>query len=334
MRFVRLVLAFLLVAVAFSFSQSSPAAKPAAGFSIENIDKNIDPCVDFYQYACGNWVKNSEIPADRPSWQSFSELDERNLDVERGILEKAAAGGAGRNAIDREIGDLYGSCMDEKAVDAKGIAPLKPELARIAAVKDKGALIEEIAHVHLIGPNPLFNFYSNSDLHNADQVIAYIDQGGLSLPDRDYYVKDDADKVEMRKHLVEYATEMFTLAGQTPQQAASSAQAVLLVETTLAADSMDRTKRRDPKNRDHKMTRDEAVAMAPEFSARRGTVALATFCRGQLQDAAGVDWSERDSGPLEALCESGRRLAGRSSRPALRGGDVRCRWQAAHAQDG
>ena len=111
--------------------------------------------------------------------------------------------------------------------NAKGIAPLKPELDRIAAVKDKGALIEEIAHLHLIGPNPLFNFYSSSDLHNADQVIAYIDQGGLSLPDRDYYIKDDADKVEMRKHLAEYVTQVFTLAGQTPQQAASSAQTVL-----------------------------------------------------------------------------------------------------------
>ena len=110
------------------------------------------------------------------------------------------------DAIDQKIGDLYGSCMDEKAVNAKGMAPLKPELDRIAAVKDKGALIEEIAHIHLIGPNPLFNFYSTSDLHNADQVIAYIGQGGLSLPDRDYYIKDDADKVEMRKHLVEYAT--------------------------------------------------------------------------------------------------------------------------------
>jgi putative endopeptidase len=299
MRKFRLVLAFLLVAVGFSLSQSS-AVKPAAGFSIENIDKNIDPCVDFYQYACGNWVKNSEIPADRPAWQSFSELDERNLDVERGILEKAAAGGAGRNSIDKQIGDLYGSCMDEKTVNAKGIAPLKPELARIAAVKDKGALIEEIAHVHLIGPNPLFNFYSNSDLHNADQVIAYIDQGGLSLPDRDYYVKDDADKVEMRKHLVEYATETFTLAGQTPQQAASSAQAVLLVETTLAADSMDRTKRRDPKNRDHKMTRDEAVAMAPEFYLNRYFAAAGAPAFTEL-NVTNPDFFKQVNGAMSAL---------------------------------
>ena len=264
-----LLLAFLLLVPASSFSQSASNAKPSSHFSIDNIDKTIDPCVDFYQYACGNWIKNSEIPADRSAWQSFSELDESNLGIEKGILEKAAAGGASRNAIDQKIGDLYGSCMDEKAADAKGIAPLKPVLDRIATVKDKGALIEEIGHLHMIGPNALFTFFASSDLHNADQVIAYINQGGLSLPDRDYYVKDDADKVEMRKHLAEYVTQLFTLAGQTPQQAAASAQTVLVVETLLAADSMDRTKMRDPKNRDHKMTRDEAVALAPNFNLNR-----------------------------------------------------------------
>jgi len=269
MRRFRFTLAFLLVVSAAGFSQSAASAKPGAGFSIDNLDKSVDPCVDFYQYACGNWIKNSEIPADRPAWQSFSELDESNLEIERRILEKAAAGGAGRNAIDQKIGDLYGSCMDEKAVDAKGVAPIKPELERIAAVKDKGALMEEIGRLRLVAGSLLFNFYSNSDLHNADQVIAYIAQGGLSLPDRDYYIKDDADKVEMRKHLVEYVTQAFTLVGQTPQQAAGSAQTVLMVETLLAADSMDRTKMRDPKNRDHRMTREEAVAMAPEFYLNR-----------------------------------------------------------------
>ncbi|HZQ96710.1 MAG TPA: M13 family metallopeptidase [Candidatus Sulfotelmatobacter sp.] len=269
MRVLRLVLAFHLLGSVASFAQSAPSAKPGPGFSIDNIDKSVDPCVDFYQYACGNWIKNSEIPADRPSWQSFSELNESNLEVEKKILEKAAGGGPGRNAIDQKIGDLYGSCMDEKAVDAKGLSPLKPELERIAAVKDKAGLIDEIAHIHLIGPNPLFNFYSSSDLHNADQVIAYIDQGGLSLPDRDYYVKDDPDKVEMRKRLAEYVISLFTLAGQNPQQAANSSDTVLMIETLLAADSMDRTKRRDPKNRDHKMTREEAVALAPNFYLSR-----------------------------------------------------------------
>src|SRR5271156_779272 len=203
--------AMLLAMCVGGVAQTSSSAKSAPGFNIDNIDKTIDPCVDFYQYACGNWIKNSEIPADQSQWGSFVELHERNLDVEHEILEKAVAGGASRNAIDQKIGDLYGSCMDEKSVNAKGMAPVKPELDRIAAVRDKGALIDEIAHVHLTGPSPLFNFYSAPDLHNADQVIAYIDQGGLTLPDRDYYIKDDADKAAIRQHLVEYATQVFTL---------------------------------------------------------------------------------------------------------------------------
>jgi putative endopeptidase len=269
MRVFRLLPALLFLVTAGGFSQTSSSAKPAPGFSVDNIDKSADPCVDFYQYACGNWMKNSEIPADRSSWQSFSELDESNLGIERGILEKAAAGGPHRNAIDQKIGDLYGSCVDEKAVNEKGIAPLKPELDRVAAVKDKAALIDEIAHIHVVGPSPLFNFYSNSDLHNADTVIAYIDQGGLSLPDRDYYIKDDARMVEMRKHYVDYVTEVFTLAGQSAEQAADSAKTVLRIETALAQASMDRTERRDPKKRDHKMKRDDAVAMAPNFSLNR-----------------------------------------------------------------
>src|SRR5258708_3348698 len=227
--------AYRLIPVLFLFLAASyadaDAASTASGFSIDNIDKSADPCVDFYQYACGNWMKSSEIPADRPSWQSFSELDERNLGIERGILEKAASGGVGRNAVDQKIGDLYGSCMDEKAVNAKGISPLKPELDRVAAVKDKSTLIDEIAHVHVVGPSPLFNFYSQSDLHNADTVIAYIDQGGLSLPDRDYYIKDDARMVDMRKHYVDYVTEMFTLAGPSAGQSRGSAQNGLCLRT-------------------------------------------------------------------------------------------------------
>jgi endothelin-converting enzyme/putative endopeptidase len=256
---------FILVAA--GICQTSPA-KPAAGFSIDNIDKTIDPCVDFYQYACGNWIKNSEIPADQSQWISFAEVHERDLDIERTILEKAAAGSS-RSAVDQRIGDLYGSCMNQKAVDAKGIAPLKPELDRIAATQDKSSLIDELGRLDLIGAGSLFNFYSSPDLHNADQVIAYIDQGGLTLPDRDYYIKDTPKMIEMRQHLVEYVTQLFILASQTPQQAAASAATVLRIETALAKASMDRTARRDPKNRDHKMSRDEAVALGPDFYLNR-----------------------------------------------------------------
>jgi putative endopeptidase len=273
MRIYRIVLALvlaLLATLSFGQSSSSSNSKPSEGFSIDNIDKSVDPCTDFYQYACGNWLKNTEIPADQTEWVSFTELYERNLVTLRGILEKAAQGGSSRTAVEQKIGDYYSACMDEKAADQRGLDPLKPELEKIAAVQSKEALIDAIARVHLIGPNPLFNFYSAPDLHNAEMVIAYVDQGGLTLPDRNYYIKDDDPKmVEMRKHLVEYATEVFTLSGQSAEKAATAAQTILRIETALAKASMDRTLRRDPKNRDHKMARDAAVALAPNFYLAR-----------------------------------------------------------------
>ena len=235
------------------------------GFSLDNIDKTADPCVSFYQYSCGNWLKKAEIPADQTSWGSFTDLRERNTAIMRGILEKVSSDDPSRNSIDQKIGDFYGSCMDEKAVNAKGIDPLKPELDRIAAVKDKPALIAAIAHDHLLGANSFFDFGSSADLHNANMAIANLDQNGLSLPDRDYYIKDTPKMVEMRKHLVEYVTQVFTLAGQSPQQAADSAHIVLRIETALANAEMDRTLRRDPKNLDHKMDRNQAIALAPNL---------------------------------------------------------------------
>src|SRR5437868_14401849 len=153
-------LAYILMVSFLATAQtSSPAAAKSEAsqrFSIDNIDKAADPCTDFYQYACGNWMKNTEIPADQSSWLSFIELDERNQYTMRDILEKAAVVSAGRDAITQKIGDFYSSCMDEKAADAKAGEPLKPELARIAATKDKAALIEEMARLHLRGSKGLF----------------------------------------------------------------------------------------------------------------------------------------------------------------------------------
>jgi endothelin-converting enzyme/putative endopeptidase len=259
--------ALLLLLTASSFGQAS---------HVDAIDKSADPCQDFYQYACGNWLKSAEIPADQTSWSSFVEIRERNAVILREILEKSSAPDAGRDAIAQKIGDYYGSCVDEKAVDAKGVTPLKPELERIAKTKDKARLIDAIARVQMLGPNPLFSFYSSSDLHSANDVIAYIDQGGLSLPDRDYYLKDDPKMVAARKSFVEYATQLFTLTGQSPKQAEDSAQSVLRIETALAKASLDRTARRDPKTRDHKMTLAEAEALAPNFHLDRFFAAMDT----------------------------------------------------------
>ena len=167
-------------------------------------------------------------------------------------------------------------------------------------MKDKEALMTEIAHVHLVGPNPLFNFYSSSDMHNADQVIAYIDQGGLTLPDRDYYLKGDNAKMkEMRQHLVDYATQLFTLAGETPQQAGESAQTVLRIETALAQGSMDRTERRKPENRDHKMSRDQAVALGPNFYLNRYFTAVGAPAFTQL-NVTNPDFFKKVNGTLDS----------------------------------
>ncbi len=267
MRLFRLGVALLLTC-ALAFPQSPSSTKPASGFSLDTIDKSMDPCVDFYQYACGNWIKNSEIPADQSRWGSFNELFERNLDVSRGILEKAEIGGGKRNAIDQKIGDFYGACMDEKAANSKGITALKPELDRLDAVKDKQALMDEIARVHMIGASSLFAFYSQSDLHNADQVIAYIDQGGLTMPDRDYYLKNDEKTKAIRDAFVKYVNDVFTIA-VGPGSSSQAADTVLRLETELAKAQMDRTERRDPKKRDHKMSRAEAIALASNFHLDR-----------------------------------------------------------------
>ncbi len=260
-----LTVSLLLVAACLAQSATPAASASGPNLNTGTIDKSVSPCTDFYQYSCGNWLKTAQIPPDQSEWGGFVELHERNQAILRDILEKASADSPTRDANTQKIGDFYQACMDEQKVDAEGWSPLKPELDRIAAAKNLKKLMAVVAHDYLIGPNPLFSFSSNPDLHDANMEIADIDQAGLTLPDRDYYLKTDPKMVEMRKRLVDYATQMFTLIGQTPEQAAASAQTVLAIETELAKASMDRTLRRDPKKIDHKMTSREIEKLAPNF---------------------------------------------------------------------
>jgi putative endopeptidase len=252
-----------------SGGNDTTSTRPAPKFDVANIDKSLDPCVDFYQYACGNWIKNNPIPPDYPEWLSFNEVYEHNLAVLHGILEKAAATDSQRSPVLQQIGDFYASCMDEKAANQKRFAPLQPELDRIAAVKSVPEMIEVMSHQQLVGPNPLLGFSSAPDLHDADMTVAFLDQNGLTLPDRDYYLKDDQPTLEIRKAFVDHMRKMFVLLGQTPEQAGHNADTVLKIETQLAHAFMDRTLRRDPKNIDHKMTLAEIEATAPNFHLDR-----------------------------------------------------------------
>lgn len=238
---------------------------PAPKFDISNLDKSVDPCTDFYQFACGNWLKKNPIPPDYTDWVSFSEVYEQNLNALHRILEKASVNDPKRSPVTQKIGDFYASCMDEQALNRRGAQAVAGELKRIAAVKNKQEMMEVAAHEGLIGPDTIFNFSSSPDLHNADMTDATIDQSGLTLPDRDYYLKDDEPTVAIRKAFVEYMTAVFTKNNPTHKTPAENAATVLKIETELAKAAMDRTLRRDPKNFDHKMTVAAIEAMAPNF---------------------------------------------------------------------
>ncbi|HYL93546.1 MAG TPA: M13 family metallopeptidase [Alphaproteobacteria bacterium] len=248
----------------------APASeRPAPKFDYANLDRTADPCVDFYQFACGNWVKNNPIPSDRPSWISFAEVREHNQQVLHKILEKASVNDPKRSPIAQKIGDFYASCMDEASINKAGWQPLKPELDLIAGVKDKVQMIEVMSHEQLVGPNPLLGFSAGADLHDANMTTVDIDQSGTTLPDRDYYLKDDDKTVAIRKAYREHMQKMFAMIGQTPEQAAKNADTVMRIETALAKAFMDRTQRRDPKNHDHKMTVAQISALVPNFHLER-----------------------------------------------------------------
>jgi putative endopeptidase len=252
-----------LICLAAAQQNSTAVSKYEPALDVTAMDRTVDPCVDFFQYSCGGWIKNNPIPPDQSSWSLYAKMQDENRVRLREILEAAAAPDPSRNANTQKIGDFYASCTDEKAIEAKGAAPLQTDMERIAKITSKA----EIAGVAaaMVYDNVLFSFGSNQDYRDASQVIAEADQGGLGLPDRDYYLKDDAKSVELRKAYVAHVQKMFELLGDRPDLAAAEAQTVMRIETALAKGSMTRVERRDPKSLDHKMSSGELEKLSPDF---------------------------------------------------------------------
>jgi putative endopeptidase len=260
------LIAYALLLPALVAQDKPDAAKPAQPrFSVDMLDKSIDPCNDFYSYVCSKWATANPIPADRSSWGRFNELQQRGEYVVRDILDKAGAERPGRSASAQKAGDYYASCMDEGAIEKAGTKPLEPELKRVASIKSKDDLVKEIARLHREGVDVLFGFDSTADFKNASQIIAMVSQGGMGLPDRDYYFKGDDKSVELRKKYVEHVTKMFRLLGDDEADTAAEARVVMEIETGLAKGALDPTSRRDPQKIYHKLANKELAGLSPAF---------------------------------------------------------------------
>lgn len=247
-----------------SQQQTEPVLPYTPSLDPSAMDRTADPCVDFYEYSCGGWKKMNPIPSDQTSWSVYGKLYEDNLNYLRGILEQASTA-KDRDAVTQKIGDYYAACMDEAEIEKLGVKPLQPDLTAIhnlAGTKDLATLI---ATLHLRGISALFNSGSRQDPDNSDEVIVSVSQGGLGLPDRDYYLNDDAKSKETREHYVQHIQKIFELLGDSPDTAKNNAAIVMRMETSLAKASLTRVERRDPYKQKHKMTVAELYKVAPDF---------------------------------------------------------------------
>lgn len=262
-RFARSILFVILGSVA---SVSQTKAKSELRFDINAIDRSADPCVDFYQYACGGWQARNPISPDRSYSAVFQEMRDLNQARLTAILKGAATGGARRSKDEQKIGDYYASCLDEKTIESEGLSPLRPELERINAVKNGDDVAKEVAHLHLLGSDALFMFSPDQKLGDATQVIAYLDQSGLNLPEPGYYTSDEAEMTKGRAGYQAHLKEVFVLLGENPEQSGASAESVLQIETTLARASLTPLERRDRQAWYHEMTLAQLRQAAPAFA--------------------------------------------------------------------
>lgn len=257
-----------VLGLASLFLAVAGAQQAPSGFSTQWIDKTVSPCTDFYRYACGNWITQNPLPPEYSRYTRFNELQRRNEALLQDILEKASVTGSARSGVEQRIGDFYTACMDEDGIEKRGLDPIRGDLDRIDRLKDIRNLAPLLADLHLAGLNVLFRFGSTADYKNSRQTIAAVFQGGLGLPDRDYYLKEDDTTVNLRARYVEHVARMFELAGADKTTAAAQAKAVMTLETALARASVDRVTLRDPNKRYHKMSRAQLEQIAPAINWR------------------------------------------------------------------
>jgi putative endopeptidase len=261
-------LAGLVYAQAPASKQSTqePVLPYTPSLDLASMDKTADPCVNFYQYSCGGWKKNNPIPPDQTSWSVYGKLYEDNLAFLKGILEQASMNTDQHSNVQQEIGDFYAACMDEAAVEKAGISPVQGDLdaiARLHSVKEIAPLVARLQAAY--GRSVLFAAGSTQDPDDSSRVIAEVDQGGLGLPDRDYYIKDDGKSKETRARYVQHVQKVFELMGEKPEAAMKDAATVMRLETQLAKASMTRVDRRDPYKMKHKMNLADLNTLAPNF---------------------------------------------------------------------